>query len=189
MKLGTLVGKNLFAPALESKKNYVDGRFQPKAGGMSNNFSLIRLLHKTIKKVGEDIENMHFNTAISSLMILINEMEKNEVSKEDYKKFLQILAPFAPHITEELWTLLGEKTSINVSAWPIFDPKMIIDDEIKIAVQINGKVKGEIMINNTDNENQIKDKAIKNESVSKYLNGQKPQKIIYVKNRLINIVL
>ncbi len=149
----------------------------------------LRLLHKTIKKVGEDIEGMNFNTAISSLMILSNEMEKNGVVVEDFKKFLQILAPFAPHIAEELWILLGEKTSINISTWPIFDPKMIIDDEIKIAVQINGKVRGEIMINNTDDENQVKDKAIKNESVSKYLNGQKPQKIIYIKNRLINIVL
>ena len=153
------------------------------------NFSVSKTLHKTIKKVTEDIEEMRFNTAVSSLMIFLNEAEKEGISIEDYKKFLQILAPFAPHLTEELWYLLGEKKSIHIYNWLTFDPKMIIDDEIKIAIQVNGKVRGEMIINVNDDEEVVKDKAIKNTSISKYLNGQKPKKVIYVKNRLINIVL
>ena len=148
-----------------------------------------KLLHKTIKKVSEDIEEMRFNTAISSLMISLNEIEKEGISVQDFKKFLQLLAPFAPHIADELWSLLGEKKSIHISDWPIFDPKMIIDDEIKIAIQVNGKVRGEMMVNVNDNEEVVKDKAMEYTSVLKYFNGQKPQKVIYVKNRLINIVL
>ncbi len=119
----------------------------------------------------------------------MNEAEKSEISKEDFKKFLQILAPFAPHVSEELWSMFGEKKSINVSPWPKYDPKLLVDDEVKIAVQINGKVRGEIMVSREDTEEIVKDKALKNEQVNKYLDGKTPKKVIYVKNRLINIVI
>ena len=149
-----------------------------------------KLLHKTIKKVGEDIDNMRFNTAVSSMMILATEMDKAEsVSVEDYKKFLQILAPFAPHMADELWSMFGEKNSINISEWPAFDPKMLVDDEVKIAVQINGKVRAEVMISLDENEEEIKKKVLENEVVVKHTAGGVPKKIIYVKGRLINIVL
>jgi len=151
---------------------------------------LKRLLHKTIKKVSGDIEDMHFNTAISSMMILATGMEKAQhVSIKDYKKFLQILAPFAPHITDELWAMIGEKRSINVSPWPSFDSKMIIDSEVKIVVQINGKVRAEIMIQMDEKEEEVKKKALSNETVLRYTSSKNPKKMIYVKNRLINIVL
>ncbi|KKR43508.1 leucine--tRNA ligase [Candidatus Nomurabacteria bacterium RIFOXYB1_FULL_39_16] len=154
------------------------------------NSSISKLLHKTIKKVSEDIEGMNFNTAISALMILATEMEKAEsVSKEDFKKFLQILSPFAPHISEELWMLLGEKKSINISDWPKWDEKLIQDEEIKIAVQINGKVRTEIMIRVEDDEETVKKKAITDEVVLKYVGGGNIKKVIYVKNRLVNVVL
>ncbi|MDQ5954527.1 MAG: leucyl-tRNA synthetase [Patescibacteria group bacterium] len=150
---------------------------------------LEKILHKTIKKVGEDIEEMRFNTGVSSMMILVGEMEKSEIiAMGDYKKFLQILSPFAPHITEELWNELGEKKSIHISAWPKFDKKLIIDDEIKIVVQVNGKLKGEIFVNVDANEEYIKAKAFENENVKKTLIGQEIKKVIYVKGRLINIV-
>jgi len=149
-----------------------------------------KLLNKTIKKVSEDIENMRFNTAVSSMMILATEMDKIEsVSVEDYKKFLQILAPFAPHITEELWHMLGEKNSINVSPWPKWDESLIKDDEIKIAVQINGKVRTEIMIQAENSEEEVKKQVLANEVVVKYMSGATPKKVIYVKGRLVNIVL
>ncbi|MEO5635454.1 MAG: class I tRNA ligase family protein [Candidatus Paceibacterota bacterium] len=154
------------------------------------NSSVSKLLNKTIKKVEEDIQDMRFNTAISSMMILATEMDKNEnVNKEDYKKFLQILSPFAPHITEELWSRLGEKKSINNSTWPAWDQNLIVDDEIKIVIQVNGKVRAEMIIQSTDQEVKIKDQALKNEDIVKYIAGKEVKKVIYVKNRLVNIVV
>lgn len=151
--------------------------------------SLISTLHKTIQKISQDIEEMRFNTSISSLMILVNEMDKiDEININDYKIFLQILSPFAPHITEELWRELGEKKSIHISDWPKFDKKKILEEEIKIAVQINGKVRAEIMIEKDEKEEDIKQKAVQNEVVARFVKNADIKKIIYVKNRLINIV-
>ena len=156
----------------------------------SNFISLQKLLNKTIKKVSEDIENMRFNTAISSMMILATEMEKaDSVSTEDFKKFLQILAPFAPHIAEHIWFSLGEKKSIHLSNWPEWDENLVKEQEIKIAVQINGKVRTEIMIQMDEKEEDVKKKALINQIVLRYTAGKNPQKIIYVKNRVINILI
>jgi leucyl-tRNA synthetase len=153
------------------------------------NLELQKLLHKTIKKVTEDIENMSFNTAISTMMILVNEMDKSEIGIEDYKKFLQILSPFAPHTTEEIWNILGEKKSINFSIWPKWSDDLLKDEEIKIVVQVNGKLRAEIMIQADDKEDEIKRKALTNEIILKHITEKDIKKVIYVKNRLINIVL
>ncbi len=151
---------------------------------------LSRLLHKTIKKVSEDIEGMHFNTAISSMMILATEMEKKQnISIEDFKMFLQILSPFAPHITEELWSSLGEKKSINISEWPKWDVALMQNEEIKIILQINGKIRAEIFIQAEEKEENIKEKALKNEVILRHMAGKDVKRVIYVKNRLINIVV
>ena len=151
---------------------------------------LENLLHKTIKKVTEDIENFAFNTSVSSMMILVNEMERQEtLNQKDFELFLKILSPFAPHIAEEMWNNLGEKKSINLSSWPKFNADKFQDSEIKIIIQINGKLRGEIMIKTTDSEEEIKNQALANQVVSKYITGMTIKKIIYVKNRLINIVL
>ena len=159
------------------------------AENTSLNF-LKKLLHKTIKKVSEDIEAMRFNTAISAMMILAGEMEKIEkIDKDDFKKFLQILSPFAPHVTDEIWHLQGEKNTISLSKWPEWDEKLIKDTEIKIVVQVNGKVRTEMMIEADGKEEDIKKKAIENETISKFIEGKEIKKIIYVKNRLINIVI
>ena len=169
-----------------------------------NSVLFTKLLHKTIKKVGEDIEDMHFNTAISAMMILAAEMEKADmVEKEDFKKFLQILAPFAPHVAEDIWQQLAIvkdspsrareglsfTKSIHLSAWPKYDPNLIKDNEIKIAVQVNGKVRAEIMIQTDEKEEDIKKKALENDTVFRFMAGAESKKIIYVKNRLVNIVL
>ncbi len=156
-------------------------------------FDITKLLHKTIKKVSEDIENMRFNTAISSMMILATEMESAlaqgySVAKEDYEKFIQILAPFAPHIAEEAWSNLGHEVSIHLSDWPKWDKDLIKDTEIKIAVQVNGKVRTEIMILSGDSEEYIKAEVLKNEVVIRHTSGKNIKKVIYVKNRLINVV-
>ena len=151
---------------------------------------LKKILHKTIKKVSEDIENMRFNTAISAMMILATEIERAQrVAEKDFKIFLQILSPFAPHLTEELWHRLGEKKSINFSDWPKWDEKLLKDEEIKIAVQVNGKVRAEIVVGAEDAEAEVKNKALADGAVQKHLAGRDVKKTIYIKNRLINIVL
>ena len=149
-----------------------------------------KILHKTIKKVYQDIENFGFNTAISSMMIVVNEMEKLEsISANDFKLFLQILAPFAPHISEELWQVLKEKKSIHLSAWPKYDPKKILDTEIKIIVQINGKVRAELELPVDLPEEKIKEIVFSAEALQKYLEGQTVKRFIYIKNKLVNIVV
>ncbi len=162
-------------------------------------------IEKTIEKVSSDIEEMKFNTAISTLMIFINEFGKLEsISQIAYEKFLKILSPFAPHITEELWQKLypyptspysrgrrkeGVKfNSIHLSNWPVPDLSKIQAEEIKIVVQINGKVRTEIMIKMDDKEDDIKQQALSNEAVVRQLAGREVKKVFYVKNRLINIV-
>jgi leucyl-tRNA synthetase len=179
-KIATRIQKNFVAPPTSGV---------PREQNFSESVLIQKLLHKTIKKVSEDIEEMRFNTAVSTMMILVNEMDKNEVSVKDFKKFLQILAPFAPHITEELWAMFGEKKSITLSEWPKYDKNLIQDEELKIAVQINGKVKTEIMIKVDDTEEQIKKQTLLNEVVLRYIGGKEVKKVIYVKNRLINIVM
>jgi len=155
----------------------------------SSSPSVEKLLHKTIKKVGEDINNMSFNTAVSTLMVCINEMDRSEVGEKDYKILLQILAPFASYMAEELWNSLGEKKSIHISKWPKWNPKLIEDTEVKIAVQVNGKVRAEIVISLEDTEKYVQEKALADVNVYKYTNGATPKKVIYVKGRLINILV
>jgi leucyl-tRNA synthetase len=148
------------------------------------------LLHKTIKKVGEDIENFRFNTAVSQMMILVNEMEKSEIiPKEIYKNFLIILSPFAPHIAEELWNQLGIKTSIFKEKWPEYDRKLIKDEEFQLVIQINGKVRDTVAASMDMAENEAKELAMQSEKVKKHLAGKEIKKVIFVKNRLINIVV
>lgn len=147
-------------------------------------------IEKAVKKVSEDIEAMKFNTAISTLMICVNEIEKSDsISQEAYEKFLQIFAPFAPHIAEEIYFNLGHKDSIHLSKWPKWDANLIKDTEMKIVIQVNGKVRGEIVAKVDENEENIKEQAVKNDAVLKYTTGQNIKKVIYVKNRLVNIVI
>jgi len=172
----------------------VNNPSQPSQGeGITN------LLHKTIKKVSEDIENMNFNTAISSMMVLVNEMEKTEnISVKDFKMFLQILAPFAPHMTEELWQMLNHPSqpsqgegvnSIHLSPWPKYDKKKIIDDKIKMAIQVNGKVRSEIEIGKDLEEEEVKKIALSDINVKPWIEGKEIKKFIYVKGRIVNIVI
>lgn len=152
--------------------------------------SLQMILHKTIKKVSDDIESMNFNTAISSMMMLVNEMEKVEsISKKDFKMFLQILAPFAPHVTEDLWYKLGEKKSIHKSKWPKWDTKKIKENSIKMAVQVNGKVRAEILISEEMTEEDIKKIALNDKNVLVWTSSKEIKRFIYVPRRIINIVV
>lgn len=165
-------------------------RISEKVSKNKSSDSIVKLLHKTIKKVEEDIEEMRFNTAVSAMMILATELEKVEsINKEDFKKFLQILAPFAPHVAEELWISLGEKKTIHLSSWPKYNKNLIKDDEFKIVIQVNGKVRAEMMVPADETEDKIKEKALKIEQVLKFIENKEIRKVIYVKNRLVNIVV
>lgn len=165
-------------------------RIQDRVKNVKSDDVLEKSLHKTIKKVSEDIESMNFNTSVSSMMVLVNEMEKSQnIGIKDFKMFLQILAPFAPHITEELWQKLGEKKSIHKSSWPKWDKKKVVDENITIGVQINGKVRTEITIPVDINEEDIKTLVLKDKKVLEWI-GEKPiRRVIYIKGRIINIVV
>ncbi|MFZ2522523.1 MAG: leucine--tRNA ligase [Minisyncoccia bacterium] len=148
------------------------------------------LLNRTVKKVSEDIESMSFNTAVSSMMILLNEMESMaEVKKSDFETFLKILSPFAPHITEELWHTLGHKTLLAKERWTKWNPKKLIDNEVKIAVQINSKVRAEVVIPHGATEGEAVRLAKLNPDVLKWLLGKEIRKVIYVSNRILNFVI
>jgi leucyl-tRNA synthetase len=148
------------------------------------------LLHKTTKKVGEDIEAFKFNTAISSLMILVNEMEKAPaLPVTSYRSLLILLAPFAPHIAEELWSGLGEKKSVFLTAWPKYDPKQIREETKIIGVQVNGKVRGTIELAVDATEAEAKALALADPKVQAFTEGKSIRKCIYVPGRILNFVI
>jgi leucyl-tRNA synthetase len=146
-------------------------------------------LHKTIKKVTEDMMAFKFNTAISALMIFINLVEKTGLSHGSYVMFLKLLAPFAPHLTEELWKMAGMVTSIHSESFPVYNASNIIDETITIGVQINGKLRGDITIAPDANQ-EIAWSAVQSQAdLISRLNGQAIQKVIYVPGRIMNIII
>lgn len=156
----------------------------------NKNSKLENLVHKTIKKITEDIEAMRFNTAVSSLMILSNEMEKQEKLLITYYQLLiTLLAPFTPHICEEIWSRLGNKKSIFLKKWPKFDPKKIKEGTFELVVQINGKVRDRFSAPVGITEDSAKQLTLEKENVKKYTTGKTIKKVIFVPNKLINIVI
>jgi leucyl-tRNA synthetase len=150
----------------------------------------LRLLHQTIKKVGDDIETFGFNTAISQMMIFVNHLSKQQVRpKSVVEKFILVLAPFAPHIAEELWERLGHTGGLAYQTWPEYDKDLIKEKEVELVVQVNGKIKDRIIVSADADEEQIKQKALAGEKVKKALGGKEPRKIIVIKSRLVNIVV
>lgn len=150
-----------------------------------------KLLHKTIRKVTEDIEDgdMKFNTAISYLMILINELYKAPAfTRETAGKFILILSPFAPHIAEELWQKIGNEPSIQNQAWPSFDEALVKEDFVTVIFQVNGKVRARHEFEADTDEKIMEDTALANENVKKHIAGKQVVKIITVRNKTVNIV-
>ncbi len=146
-------------------------------------------IHKTIKKVSEDIENFHFNTAVSALMILLNEMEKEEsLDVENYKLLIKLLSPFAPHIAEELWSELGKKKSIHLEKWPESDASKIVEKTFKLIVQINGKTRDFFDVPSGISEEDAKALTLKRANVKKWIGDKRIEKTIYAPNKIISIV-
>ena len=152
--------------------------------------NLESLMHKTIKKVTNDLLSMKYNTAVSALMILLNAMEKEDsITHKDYRTLLALLNPIAPHITEELneECKLGEEFA--VSSWPEYDESKTTDSEFEIGVQVNGKLRGSVLISEDDSEEEIKMKALNNENVKKYTDGLNIVKVIVVPKRIVSVVV
>ncbi|MHC4616942.1 MAG: leucine--tRNA ligase, partial [Planctomycetota bacterium] len=150
----------------------------------------LRLLHQTIKKVGDDVESFDFNTAISAMMIFVNHLSRQaDRPKSVIEKFILILAPFAPHIAEELWEKMGYEKSVAYAGWPVYDKELIKEKEVELAVQVNGKIRDRIVVAAEMEEEQIKEKALASQKVIAAMAAKEPKKIIVIKSRLVNIVI
>ena len=159
--------------------------------------SLRRKVHQTLRSVTRDYEVLEFNTIISSLMELMNEMSRakqqgawqNAAWDEAVDIYLKMLAPLAPHISEELWERLGKPYSIHQQTWPVLDEAATVQEEMTLAVQVNGKVRDHITMAVDAAEEEVKAKALSTDNTQKFLEGKKPRQVIYVPGRLVNIVV
>jgi leucyl-tRNA synthetase len=147
------------------------------------------LVHKLIDKVTKDIEDFRFNTAIASLMEFLNEVEDKQISIELARKVVQLLAPFAPYITEELWTKLDGKGSVHSSTWPICDQALLQDEKVNLPVQVNGKVRGTIKVAKDISKEELRKKALEMANVKKFIGDKDIKKYIYVPEKIANFVV
>lgn len=154
-----------------------------------NDGKLSKVYNQTVKKVTEDFEQLHFNTAISQLMVFVNEAYKSDALPYEYVAgFVQLLAPIAPHIGEELWAILGNKEGISYVPWPTYDESALVEDEIEVVFQVNGKVRAKAKVPADADKATLEQLAQSNELVKEQLNGKTIRKIIVVPNKLVNIV-
>jgi leucyl-tRNA synthetase len=156
------------------------------------------LTHRTIKKVTQDLEKMDFNTAIAAMMQMLNALYKLKAEKgisqspgwrSTLETLVQLLAPFTPHISEELWEMLGHEESVHISRWPDWDEELVKEELVTLAVQVNGKVRGEILISADISDEEAIAAAKADEKVAEYIKGKHLKKAIYVRGRLVSLVV
>src|SRR5262249_42730873 len=165
-----------------------EGRPSPPVGSSAPPAGQSRLLNQTIKKVTDDIEHLRFNTAISQMMVFTNEMTKLEQRPRSLiEPFVLLLSPFAPHLAEELWAVLGHRPSVSQQPWPEFDPALTVSDRLTIPIQINGKLRGKIETA-IDSSREEVERLAKIEA-AQWLQGKEPKKVVYVEKKLINFVV
>ena len=168
-----------------TEQGTVAAKIQP-----SNDKTLEKSYHQTVKKVTEDIEGIRFNTAISQMMVFINDCYKAEVVPMEYAEgFVKLLAPIAPHVAEELWTILGHEGSISYEAWPTFDESKLVDDEVEVVVQVNGKVRAKVTVAKDASKEELEQVAINDEKVKEFMDGKELVKLIAIPGKLVNIVV
>ncbi len=152
--------------------------------------ALDRLLHQTIKKVGEDIERLHLNTAVSAMMILLNAIEEEQfIPREAFETLLKLIAPFAPHIAEELWQRIGHAGTIFDSPWPEYDEAKTIEDSITLILQVNGKLRDKLEVPRGLSKDDLERFARESENVMKHIDGKQIRKVIVVPDKLVNVVV
>ncbi|WP_163101165.1 leucine--tRNA ligase [Peribacillus alkalitolerans] len=166
-----------------------EGKITSKLVDSDDSGKLEKVYHLTVKKITEDYEGIRFNTAISQLMVFINDAYKAEALPKAYiEGFVKLLSPICPHIAEELWNKLGHEESITYATWPAFDEAKLVDDEVEIVVQINGKVKAKLVVPADATRENLEEIALGNDSVKEQIDGKTVRKVIAVPGKLVNIV-
>jgi leucyl-tRNA synthetase len=164
-----------------NKDNYFEGE---------EDIEVLKLLHKTIEKVSNDIENLRFNTAISQMMIFTNLcLKKFKVTKNTGESFAKVLSPFAPHLAEEIWALHGNKQTLAYETFPVANKQYLVENTAVLAVSFNGKRRFEIEVPLDIDENRLKQLILDDERSKKWLEGKQPKKIIIVPGKIVNIVV
>jgi leucyl-tRNA synthetase len=149
-----------------------------------------KILHATIKKVTEDIESLSFNTAISQMMIFVNAFTTAEaVPVSAMRTFLVLLNPFAPHLSSELWEKLKSPSDIAQQSWPAYDERFLIEDEIEIVIQVNGKLRASMKMPIAASEEQVKAAALSNPKIQQHVAGKSIRKVVVVPKKLVNVVV
>lgn len=166
-----------------------DGSLHGKVQQTETGVELEKVYHQTVKKVTEDYENYHFNTAISQLMIFINECYKATTIPKQYAEgFVKLLSPICPHIAEELWEKLGHNETITYETWPAYDEGKLVDDEVEIVIQINGKLKVKLMVPADATKESLEEIAMQEDKIKEQITGKTVRKVIAVPGKLVNIV-
>ncbi|MEC7525642.1 MAG: leucine--tRNA ligase [Myxococcota bacterium] len=179
--------------SIQGVRRFLDRLFKVATGAITEDApdeKILRLTHKTIQKVTQDIDAMRFNTAISAMMVLNNELNGLDAApRESVEALVQLVHPFAPHLAEELWERLGKAPSIQSAPWPTFDPKLVVDDVVQVPVQVNGKVRGRIEVAKDADEATAIAAAEANEDVAAQLEGKTVVKRIWVPGRILNLIV
>jgi leucyl-tRNA synthetase len=156
----------------------------------SEDEEVLKTLHATIRKVGDDVEALHFNTAISQMMIFTNLcIKKGKVNRNSANVFVRLLAPFAPHLAEEVWHILGNRESVALTEWPQYEEKYLQEDTFEYPVMINGKLRFRITLPLDIQEEQIREKVLGHETAQKWTGGKEPKRFIHVPGKIVNLVI
>jgi leucyl-tRNA synthetase len=166
-----------------------NGGLNPKIQDTEEALNLEKIYHQTVKKVTEDLEALHFNTAISQMMVFINEAYKSTILPKNYMEgFVKLLSPIAPHLAEELWEKLGHTDTISYEAWPAYDESKLVDNEVEIVIQVNGKVKHKLTVPTGASKEVLEQIAMDDEKIKEQIEGKTVRKVITVPGKLVNIV-
>ena len=178
---------------IDASKKFIDRIYRIFEEGKvidNDNKNLEKIYHQTIKKVTNDYETLNFNTAISQMMIFVNAVYKEEYLPREYAEgFVKILSPICPHLAEELWSMLGHNDTITYEVWPTYDETKTLDNEVSIAVQINGKVRDTIKVSADASKEELEEKAFASEIIKKWTNDKEVVKVITIPGRIVNIVV
>ncbi len=185
-----MAGMSKFIGRIWKMKEKITNNQETSSKQIQNSkFKIQKLLHKTIKGVSEDLENLKHNTAIAKLMIFVNEAQARGCGRDELGKFAILLAPFAPHLAEELWHQLGNRESVFKQKWPEYDKKLARDETIELVLQINGKVRDKIEVAADISTKEAEKLARESAKIKKWTKGKKIVKVIFVKGRLVNVVV